>query len=424
MLVLAPGRPVDQPGQAVGEQRARARGEQEPGALRPPPVQVDRVVRAEPGPGGRCPVEAADAVEVDHPVDEPERGEPPAHRRGRREHERPVRVRPAQPPQRGHPGEGVPEPEGAQHEQGRPRARGRHGQDDSPEDTTTSSRSSTPAGRDRANTTASATRSGSQQVGVGAGPVLLGPAVEERGAHAARHEHGDADLAGGLGGQRAGEADDAELGRAVGGGVADGLEPEGGGDGDDPAAAAAQVRQGGAHDDRGPDEVDLDHAGPLLDAHVLQPAARVGAGRGDQADDVAAVGAGLLGGRRRGGRVGQVGPDPRRSRRPAPAGRGRRAGAPARRTARTTAAPSPLEPPVTRTVPVRGLSSGVGAWVTGGLLPAGWVGRVGPVPTSGTPGRGRRSSTGPRRGGRGRRGRRGRSPSRPPGARRRRSRRP
>jgi hypothetical protein len=54
------------------------------------------------------------------------------------------------------------------------------------------------------------------EVRVGRRLVLVGPPVEEVRAHAAGDEQRDADAAGGLGRERAGEADDAELRRAVG----------------------------------------------------------------------------------------------------------------------------------------------------------------------------------------------------------------
>ena len=81
-----------------------------------------------------------------------------------------------------------------------------HGQDVSVDAVTTSSRTSQPTGWRSAISTACGDVGRVVELRVRAGAVLLGPVVEERGAHAAGDEQRDADLAGQLRRERPGEA--------------------------------------------------------------------------------------------------------------------------------------------------------------------------------------------------------------------------
>ena len=95
--------------------------------------------------------------------------------------------------------------------------------------------------------TAAAVSAGSLSIGVRARRYCGSRSSKKRGPHAARDQQGHPDRAGQLGGERPGEADHPELRRAVRGGVADRLDAQGGGDGDDacpgtPAGSGSAAR--------------------------------------------------------------------------------------------------------------------------------------------------------------------------------------
>jgi hypothetical protein len=110
--------------------------------------------------------------------------------------------------------------------------------------------------------------------------VLLGPVVEEAGAHPAGDQQGHADASGGLRGQRPGEAHHPELARAVGAGVGQGPQPERGGHRDDPAAGGLHEGQGGANHRGGAEQVDGHHPLPVVGRYVGECAAAVDPRRG------------------------------------------------------------------------------------------------------------------------------------------------
>ena len=163
-----------------------------------------------------------------------------------------------------------------------------------------------PAG-DSANTTVSATSSGRLSLASGRRLVLLGAAVEERRVHARR---------GSAASPRRRPASSAASARvkpttpnfdaqyAVASPTR--LDAQRRGDGDDAARRGAQARQGGAHHGGGAEQVDHDDLLPLVGGDVVQRAAGVDAGGGD--DGVEAAGPlGSVADRRLGGvGVGEV----------------------------------------------------------------------------------------------------------------------
>ena len=154
---------------------------------------------------------------------------------------------------------------------------------------TSSSRTSQPDGLAEREDDAAGDVGGVVEVLVGRRLERLGAAVEEARAHAAGDEQRDAHAVAQLGGERAREADDAELARAVGGGRGQRAQAERGGDGDDAAAGALERRQRGAHDGGRAEQVDHHDAVPGVGVDVEDVAARVGAGGGDHAVEAAVL---------------------------------------------------------------------------------------------------------------------------------------
>src|SRR4051794_19708106 len=174
VLRRVPRRPVD-PGLRAGvrEELVRPAREQEAVAERAPPVQVDRDVRAEAGAGRVVvqPCRGHDGID-DAAVLQESGGRP-----RRREQQRPAGQQPPEPAQRRNPRERVPEAERPQHGDG-PRVGvsswRSHGQELSVETATTSSRSSQRAGWPSAKRIASATCAGSLRTASGPGLYCSG----------------------------------------------------------------------------------------------------------------------------------------------------------------------------------------------------------------------------------------------------------
>ena len=186
----------------------------------PRPCRLTARCGPRPAPGGGPPSPVVGTTAVDHTAREQE-----LRRRTRGgEQQPPPRVEPAQPAQRRHRRQGVAEAQRPQGEDRRVRGGTAHGQEVSVEVATTSSRSSQPRGLAQCEQDRLGDVRGVVEHRVRPGLVLLGAVVEEVRGHAARDEQGDADLAGGLGGERPGEPHHAELRRAVGGRVRDGLD--------------------------------------------------------------------------------------------------------------------------------------------------------------------------------------------------------
>ena len=221
-----------------------------------------------------------------------------------------------------------------------------HGQELSPEAITNISRISLPTWLAQRGQHGAGGIRGIVQVGIRARLVLLGAAVEECGAHTAGNQQRDADPAGQFGGQRMGEAADREFRGAVGGGVADPLQAEGGCDCDD----------GSRHFSRYGSAALITATVPnrLTRTTFSQSSVSMSSSR-PQASVPAAVTTATV--RRRGRRAAQTAAaaaaESARSASaygtsPAGATRSITAGVPpAPATAATTAAPRPLEPPVT-----------------------------------------------------------------------------
>ena len=235
VLVVAPGR-SGQPSGRCGWRwviiRAGPVREQVGDALRAAAVQVDRQVRRRARP-----VAGAQAGEREQPVDP--RVQPISGRSAAGA----ARVMPAggaaAAREGGDRGEQVTQPQRPQHEESRSgsaqlRARSSRSSSTPP----AHGSRSPPAGPGRRPPTA-ATSAGALSLASAGGLYCSVRPSKKRRVHATGDEQRDADLAGGLGGQRAREADHPELGRAVGGGVADGLDAQGGRAGDHATASCA-----------------------------------------------------------------------------------------------------------------------------------------------------------------------------------------